>query len=205
MSDFWSPLYRLIEQRRNELNLSKAELAHQCGCKNADKAIRWIDAICNGSVDHPRAKEIAKYLPVALKLDREVFCQALAETIQQVEKNRLREEVEREAAWRASFKSHGYLDTESRIPSQITICALTGGPEHYLRINLELTRSPVTFARQAGVVARRTRSVLFFGTVIGFWVNYCPDRAVKYDLNENPIEIRDRAYWLGETYVRFGG
>jgi hypothetical protein len=48
---------------------------------------------------------------------------------------------------------------------------LTGGPDRWLKVNLDLGQSPVTFAGQARMVASKTTGVPFFGRVTGFIVN----------------------------------
>jgi hypothetical protein len=201
MSQFWSPLYLLIERRRRELGLRKGELASRCGCINPEKGIPWIDAIAGGQIDHPRAREIMKELPGALEIEQEEFDQVLTITRQQINEREQEEEAKREAAWRASFEPHGYLTTESTRPSQIVIMGLTGGPDRWLRINLDLDRPPLTFVGQAHEVASKTKSVPFFGRVTGFVVNYSPDEAVKFDLEGNPLAVLHRAYSPGQASI----
>ena len=92
----------------------------------------------------------------------------------------------REAAWRATFEPYAYLVTERAMPTQITICALTGGPDRWLRIALDTARPPLTFAEQALAEARRKAPTLFYGAITGAIVNYSPDRAVRFDLEGNP-------------------
>jgi transcriptional regulator with XRE-family HTH domain len=205
MTQFWSPLVRLIEQRRKELGLRKGELASRCGCINPAKGIPWIDAIARGQIDHARAQEIMKALPAALDIDQEEFNQALALTLKQNEEREQKEEAERIAAWRASFRPHAYLTTESQQPSQIVIMALTGGPDRWLRINLDLDQSPLTFVGQARKVANKTKGVPFFGRVTGFVVNYSPDEAVRFDLEANPLTVFDRAYSPGQASIMHRG
>ena len=36
--------------------------------------------------------------------------------------------------------------------------------------------------------------VQFFGATTGFIVNYDPDRAIRFDLDGNRVEVLDRAY-----------
>ncbi len=197
MSQFWPPLFLLIERRRNELGLRKGELAVRCGCINPEKGIRWIDAIGRGQIDHPRAQEILKALPGALVIDQTEFDQALALTHKQIEEREQKEEAERDAALRASFRPHGFFVTKRSVPSQIVICGLCGGPEKFLRIELDLSQSSITFVRQAVEFAKQNPTVPFFGKVQALIVNYSPDFAVRYDLNGSPIETIDQAYAPG--------
>jgi len=104
----------------------------------------------------------------------------------------------------APFKPHAYLlGTDSR-PSSITIFGLTGGAERWLKIPLDVSQRPVTFARQALKFVRRTPVVPFFGPTTGFVVNYTPDQAVRFDLNGKPVDRLRYAYSPGEITLRLG-
>ena len=81
---------------------------------------------------------------------------------------------------------------------------LSGGADRWLRIPLDLSQPPVTFAAQALEVVRRTRFVQFFGATTGFIVNYDPDRAIRFDLDGNPVEVLDRAYRPEEVIFAIG-
>ena len=204
MPDFWSPLYLLIHKRRQELGLTMGELAIRCGC-NPAKGARWINAIADGRVDQPRAQEILRRLPAVLHVSAEELEAALAKTTRANEEKRLAEEARQDAEWRASFKPHAYIDTESKMPSQITMFLVTGGPDKYLMISLDVKQHPVTYANQAAKIARRTERVRFFGRPIGFIVNYSPDCAIRFDLEGNPVEMFDRAYDPGSSSLWVGG
>jgi hypothetical protein len=84
------------------------------------------------------------------------------------------------------------------------MCGFTGGPERWLRIPLDCSKPPITFAMQAMAVVRKTPAVTFFGPTTGFVVNYTPDCAVRFDLDGNPVEVFPRAYSPGEVFVQFG-
>lgn len=204
MSDAWSPLYLLIHKRLNELGLSMGTLAIRCGC-NPAKGARWINAIADGHVSHSRAQEIAQRLPAALGVSAVEVETALAQTITQNEEKRSVEKAKQDAQWRASFKPHAYFDTESKIPSQITMFLLSGGPDAYLKINLDLKQPPITYAGQAAKIVRDTICVRFFGNPIGFIVNYSPDCAIRFDLEGTPLEVSERAYEPGSGSIEFGG
>jgi hypothetical protein len=203
--EFWSPLYRLIEGQRKRLRLTKPELARRCGCQNIHKGICWIDAISKGHIDYPRAKEIMERLPGALEIDQAEFDRALAETQGQIRERTEKEQAQREAEMRARFRPHGFFITEHSVPTQIVMCGLTGGPERWLRIELDLTQSPITFVRQAINVARRNPTVPFFGEVLGVVINYTFDCSVRLDLTGNPIEALDRAYAPGKIELTSRG
>jgi hypothetical protein len=199
--DYWSPMFRLIEAQRKKLGLGKAEIVRRCGCKNVSKGLRWLEVICSGDTSHARAREILERLPAALEIDQADFDDALAETQRQVAEQRAKEAAQREADLRARFKPHGIFVTESSVPSQIVMCGLTGGPEKWLRIELDLSQSPITFVQQAINVARQNPVIPFFGKVLGIVINYSFDLAVRLDLRGNAIELSNRAYTPGEIEI----
>jgi hypothetical protein len=57
-----------------------------------------------------------------------------------------------------------------------------------------LNGSPVTFAIQAERAAKRVSYAGFYGPIVGFVVNYSPDRAVQFDLDGKPLETLSKAY-----------
>ncbi|MFO0991232.1 MAG: hypothetical protein U1E67_04785 [Hyphomicrobiales bacterium] len=204
MPDFWSPLYRLIHSRSRELGLGIGAIAVRCGC-NPSKGARWLDAIAHGRVGHPRAQEIVCRLPSALELPKYDVDVALAETVVLNEQRRLADDAKQDAEWRASFRPHAHFDTQSRMPTQITIFLITGGPDKYLKIKLDLKQPPLSYAGHAAKVVQETAYVPFFGKPVGFFVNYSPDCAIRFDLKGTPIEVLDRAYDPGSGSVSIGG
>lgn len=59
--------------------------------------------------------------------------------------------------------------------------------------------------RIALAFARRTPIAPFFGPTTGIWVNFTPDRAVRYSLDGTPLGKRASSYRPGEAEVRIGG
>ena len=95
------------------------------------------------------------------------------------------------------------VGTESR-PSSITIYGLGGGAERWLKIPLDLSQPPVTFAAQALAVVRKTPTITFFGATTGFIVNYTPDRAVAFNNGGDVIACYEKAYHPGEVEFFIG-
>lgn len=198
------PIHDLIEQQQKRLGMRRSELVQRCGFKNIVKGIRRIDRVCHGDLDSPAAKMVLDALPAALEIDKDAVETAVRDTAEIITEAERQAAAEREATWRASFTPHAYLlGTESR-PSQITFYGLTGGAERWLKIRLDLSQPPVTFAAQAHAVAKRTPLVPFHGPTTGFVVNYSPDSTVHFDLDANPVEHFDRAYTPGQVEVLIG-
>jgi hypothetical protein len=194
------PIRNFIEKRLKELGFRRGELARRCGYANISKGVRRIDQVCGGDLGSPSAKIVLQALPAALEVDVDVVKAAVEATIKALEQ----EDAEREAAWRAAFKPSAYLLGTERRPSQIFIFGITGGPERWLRIPLDLTRPPITFAAQALAVVENTPVVPFFGATTGFIISYTPDHAVRFDLNGAAVEVLKRAYSPGQVELFIG-
>ena len=80
----------------------------------------------------------------------------------------------------------------------------SGGSDRWLKIPLDIMQPPITFAAQALTVVQRTPFVQFFGATTGFVVNYDPDRAIRFDLDGNPVEVLAHAYRPGEVTLTIG-
>ena len=198
------PIRELIESQTARLGIRPSEVARRCGFKKVSRGVRRIDAVSHGDLVSPGAKKVLDALPTALEVDKDTVETAIAATAEILAKAERRAEAEREAAWRAAFKPHAYLvGTETR-PSQITIYGITGGAERWLKIPLDLSQPPVSYALQALEVVAKTPSVPFFGKTTGFIVNYTPDSAVRFDLDGNPVENFDRAYIPGKVEIFIG-
>jgi hypothetical protein len=187
------PIENLITQRCRELGLGRRELVERCGYKNISKGIRRLEQVYAGDPE-----KTVSGLPKALDLSPDIVQQAIEETIRQIA-------AEADARYRASFEPHGYLLGTSDRPSQIFIFGLTGGPERWLKIPLDLSQPPVSYAGQALAVVRRTPVVQFFGPTTGFIVNYTPDHAVRFDVEGRPVEMLARAYRPGEVTLYLSG
>ena len=99
------------------------------------------------------------------------------------------------------YRPHGYLIGTFSRPSQITIYGLTGGPERWLRIPIDGSRSPETFVEQALEVAKANPIVRFFGPLTGFAINYSPNCSVRYDTDGRPLETLGEPYAPGRAFV----
>ena len=198
------PIHELIENQQKRLGLRRNELARRCGFKNLDKGLRRIDGVCDGDLDSPQAKMVLDHLAAALEVDKVVVEKAITATAEIIaDANRLAE-AERDAAWRNSFKPHAYLVGSTNRPSQITFYGMTGGPERWLKIPLDLSQPSVTYAVQAHDFVAKTPFVPYHGGTTGFIVNYTPDSAVRFDVDGNPVEHFDRAYIPGQVEVFVG-
>jgi hypothetical protein len=215
------PLAQLIHTRMHELGLDREALGFRLGYKNPLKAAGRVDALCRGHISSKKSRLALRRLPGALEISEDVVLRARRDTEDALAQRKRQEEEERHIAhekqeieWRAAFTPHAILLTERIAPSSITMCAFTGGPRRWLRIDFDLSKPAITFVRQAlaalpekaqkSEVDGRYR-VSFFGEVLGFIVNYTPDRALRCDLEGRPLEVLPKAYRPGEISLFIRG
>jgi hypothetical protein len=198
------PIHRLIETRRASLGIGRGELARQLriqedleGPSTDRERLSWRPASSG-------AKRIIDALPAALETSPCEVEKAVKETADIIARARAEDEAKRDAAWRESFVPNAYLVGTASRPSSITIYGMGGGAERWLKIPLDLSQPPVTFAAQALAVVRCTPTVPFFGATKGFIVNFTPHRAVEFDTTGNVIASFDKAYRPGEVEFFIG-
>ena len=213
----FTPLAHLIQTRMQELGLDREALGFRLGYQNPLKAAGRVYALCNGHLTSAKSRAALRRLPEAIEVPSEAVQRALdateerfAEQERQAEAQRRLAREEEERAWRAAFKPHAVIQTERTVPSQITICGLMGGAGPLLIIPCDLSKPPITFIQQAiAALPRRhedgRRYVMFFGEALGLIINYSPDRAVRCDLDGNPLEVLPKAYRIGEVQLSIGG
>jgi hypothetical protein len=71
-------------------------------------------------------------------------------------------------------------------------------------VDFDPDSNPVTSIDQALEILRKKlkrwkRNIPCFGEPTGTIINYSPDRAVRFDLDGQPVEIFDAAYRLGRA------
>ena len=190
------PIQDLIIQRCREIGLGHGELVQRCGYKNISKGIRRLEQVYAGGLE--KAGSLLRGLPQALDLSADIVQHAIDETLRQIA-------AETDARYRASFKPAAYLLGTSDRPSQIFNFGLTGGPNRWLKIPLDLSQPLESYAGQALSMVRRTPVVQFFGPTTGFIVNNTPDHAVRFDLEGRPVETLTRAHRPGEVTLYLSG
>ena len=186
-------LDQLIHQRMQELGIGRAELARRMGYANIAKGCRRIDQICGGHLG--MVEKLRMALSAGLALDAEVIDSA-------IENTRAEQVAAEDKVYRESFKPHAVILTKQRVPSQITLYAMTGGVRHRI-IRFKEGSSPKTYAAQAQ--EGLPNFVPFFGPPTGYVVNYNPDFALRFNKEGRLIERFDRAFRVGQSAVIVGG
>ena len=206
-----TPLADLIQTRMEDLGLDREALGFRLGAyKNPLKAAGRVHALIEGS-----RRALAR-LADALEVDPEVVDRAVAATEELfAERRRQAEEEHRiaqgkeDAEWRAAFSPHAVIQTETTMPSQITICGMTGGAERWLIIRFDLSKPPITFVQQAidalPSLVSPAGGVPFFGRAVGLIINYTLDKALRCNLDGDPLEVVPKAYRVGEVQLSLGG
>jgi hypothetical protein len=128
-----------------ELGLSRGEFAKRLGYKNIAKGIRRIDVLCAGDIEG--TKNFLELLPQALETSAETVKIALDQTVRELELAEQQEAEARDNIWPETFRPHAIILTERAVPSPIFVAAMIG-VEKLLRIDLDATQGPVSFARQ---------------------------------------------------------
>jgi hypothetical protein len=197
----------LITTRCHELGLSKARLVQSAGYKNEAKGIRRLDGLVAGDLEITGG--LIQGLPAALKLSPDIISRAIEETRQEIAVRKRRVAEQAEAEWRSSFVPHAIILTERKIPSPMFVVAAIGA-ERLLRLDFDLNASAVQFAHLARIgmkqkLAEWGRVLPGYGQPVGYVVNYAPDRAVTFDLDEMPQEIFDKAYRVGQVQLLIKG
>ncbi len=109
-----------------------------------------------------------------------------------------RREVREDVGSSLGFRPHAIIATDRSVPSPIFVAALIG-VERILRIELDTSLPEQTYVHQA--LEKVPERTIAFGRPIGVTVNYAPDRAVRYDLEGDPIETLAGAVRCGEAYL----
>jgi hypothetical protein len=194
------PIESLIRTRSNELGLRATALVRRAGYKNIAKGLRRLQELHSGFF--VGARGLIQGLPAALDLPEIVIRKAIEDSRHQIVQAK-------EEAWRATFKPHAVILTEKSVPEPIFIAAIIG-IDQLKCVTLDADRSPLGFIDQAlealgNKLERWKGHIPCFGKPTGIIINYTPDRAVRFDLDGQPLEIFDCAYRLGEASLSISG
>jgi hypothetical protein len=214
------PLSRFIQARLRQLDLTPEELGFRLGYSNPAKAVGRVNALRDGYLDNRKSRAALLRLAGALEVPEcevarfiELTRVSLGERKRIANEQKQRKSHTKEVARRAEFKPHAVIVTERNVASQITFCALAGGPGTLLIVPFDLSQPPLTFVgqavagwpRKAPVGANGRRYVPFFGEPLGLIINYSPDRALRCNLEGNPVEWLSAAYRVGQIDLTLGG
>ena len=137
---------------------------------------------------------------------------AIEETRRRTGKTQEATEQARQTVWRAAFRPHAIILTERTVPQPFFVAAFIG-IERLLRIDFDLALVPVTYTNQALAGLRRrlaefksgsgriSETLPALGRPVGVIVNYTPDRAIRFDLDGNALEILPRAHRLVDPCI----
>jgi hypothetical protein len=177
------PIAALIAQRRTELRGSSADIVRRAGYRSINGGLRRLDDLCHGDLTQ-KTRFLRDGLPGALELPPDQVQEAFEATQLQLDEEE-RARIEEEGRWyREQFKPHVIWVTEFDRPSSITMAAFYG-IERLLRFDLDADLGEGTFVSQA--TAAMPSSVNFFGKVVGFYINFTPDRCVQHDREGNVV------------------
>jgi hypothetical protein len=190
-----------------DLGIRSGRLAARLGYRNISKGVRRLDQVCCG--DLAGKEQLLANLPGALGLPDSVVAAAIEETRQEVERARQAELERAEAEWRRRFRRHALITTERRVPSPIFLAVFIG-PEVLKRVDFDPALPIDAIHKQVQEVIQRRLDnwdgqIIAFGKATGYVLNWEPDRAERYDLAGNLLEVLERAERLGGGSLRFRG
>ena len=186
------PITTLIHSRLEVLRESKVEVVRRMGYKKVEKGIRRIDALLAGNLTKYAA--IGTSVSQGLAIDKAVLDEAVRDTyyVQWARDDR---------AYREAFIPHVVWHTTLSIPSPIAVAGFINA-----RRFLFWYPDGVDAARISDTaVAVIPKGVVCFGQVIGFYVNYTPDCAVRFNTQGDPLELLVGAKRPGYSSASVGG
>lgn len=144
----------------------KTEIVKKLGYKNMNKGYRRLDKLIH-SGECP--VELRKKLAAAIGMKPEIVEEAFRVTEIQIQNDNEKKE-------RDNFCPHLYLVHEKKVPSQITLFALTGGIERWKKIKLPETISELKWDVQMKIVResikKHRESNEYQGVLLGKVIRY---------------------------------
>lgn len=198
------PITKLILDRIKELQINKSELVKRVGYTNTTKGLRRLEHLLQRGWD---SGCVLPNLPQALQLPLEQVREALIATESLLD-------AEKEAACRAAYFPHLWVETEHSVPSKIVFCGILG--IHRLKkIALPRDFDALTPEGQQSVIRgliresmeRDNGSILFFGRIKWYVLSRSYDEPqasrTVYDIRGNPIPDADNAMrTIGRNVMR---
>ncbi|RLE27573.1 MAG: hypothetical protein DRJ61_17285 [Acidobacteria bacterium] len=164
------------KKKRHELALSLAPP----GTKDLGKPLRRLAELMRTG---ERLNAYQEKLRSALGVDEMLVNDAIEDTFEQLKLEEELQKIQRRRHHRKNFTPHIFMQGERAVPTQITICGLTGGNRHrIIPINPADFRS-LTVEEQFEIVRRLIKEhqeekggeILFFGRAIAYWYRPTPD------------------------------
>lgn len=191
-----------VGQHQEALQLSRRDLLTRLKPTNLGKAAQRLDSFLADEISYRQRQHFLPELATALSQNSEEAKQIAAELKHLVEQIRQARAALDHAHYVATFKPHAYLLGSYTRPSFITGFAMTGGSERWLKIRLdELENSQTPEQAIAEIVAhlKENPTIMFWGKATGFYINYTPEKAVKYDLRGKVVKEIDGNYRPGDA------
>lgn len=169
-------LEQLLRERMAALSLSRGDIGQRLSPNNPSKALRRLDAFA--ATGASRKGNLSERLAGALGLPVKDITDAADATREAIE-------AEAEADYRARFQPHAVWTTVRSRPSSIAMAGMINAPG---RLVLLFPPDLPTEDFIAYCQAQAPQGIPLYDGVTGFTINYTPDRAVRYDLNGQPLE-----------------
>ena len=172
------------KQKRNDLALVLAPP----GTKKTGKALRRLDELIRTG---ERLNEYRGKLRATLGVEGRLFDDAIEDTRAQLKLEEEFRKIQRRLHYRKNFEPHIFMQGERSVPTQITICGLTGGNRHRMIPIDPADYRSLTVEEQFEMVGRLIKEhqekkggeILFFGKAVAYWYRPTPDgKGMRFDL-----------------------
>lgn len=180
----------LVTHRVAVLGLSDAQLAERLHIRNPNKARDFharLEAEDMRGMEHMR-----RPLAQALGLTPAHIDQAIAAS-------RAARQARQEADWRTAFVPHAVLDTARPIPQPVFAAAVSGADK---KLRMDLPHDRPALGWPALVARALPPGLPGYGRVTGFFINWTPDAATRFDRTGTPLEKLDHAVRRGVSTMR---
>lgn len=211
-----SAIGKYIESWLRTKDLRKKDIADAMGYVNTEKCLRRLDSVMAGELTD---KVFMEKLRKALGASEEEIKAVVDATHKENREEERRLAALREAAARAAFTPHFYLEHERLIPSQITFVALMGierlkhlalppriaswtEPEQFLHVKSVILDHQLHYEQpiHSGKVAGFTP----FGKVTGYDYRRTYDEFVRFDLQGRMLDVCSGNPENGRVTLRIG-
>jgi len=176
------PLVTLISKRCRDLNVKRTDIVKRMGYSNITKGLRRLEEF-----DRDRYDNFSR-MKLRLAPALEVSIEELDDAFQKTRRAIIAED---EAEYRKNFQPHLIWETAYKVPTPIFIAAISGAYEKMRRV-FKKGSDPRGYIDQAKKMLPDA-FVPGFGGIVGFYINYGPDKSIHYNRDGEPIEYLPKA------------
>ena len=190
---------QLLYGRLSHLRLKRSQVVTALGYRNLNKGIRRLQELEESGFWS--SKDQVRILVNTLQVGLITLLKALSATRRANRNERLQQEALAHENWVQSFVPHAFCIGDREIPSPIFVVAYMGA-DRILGIPFDISLPQQTWVEQ--ILKVLPKQVPAFGNVIGFVINYAPDKAIYYDRCGNQVKSTSKPHKLGKASLKIG-